>query len=81
MLHSLGRTVRLFRVRQGLTQKRYAKLVGSKHQHISAIERGHVNPSLLMLEAMAYALGLSTSALLAEAENAKRVAVHGRGPR
>ncbi|HMJ02146.1 MAG TPA: helix-turn-helix domain-containing protein, partial [Conexibacter sp.] len=57
-LYAFGRTVRILRARHGMTQKDYAQLVGARHQHISAIERGRVNPSLRTVHAMAGALGL-----------------------
>lgn len=66
--HELGQTVRLFRARRRLTQRQFGELVGLKAQHVSDIELGRVNPSLRTLGAMACALGLRASELLAEAE-------------
>jgi len=72
---ALGQTVRGLRARRRLTQRQFGDVVGLKAQHVSEIELGRVNPSLRTLSAMASALGLRTSELLAEAER------HGRpGP-
>ena len=65
---ALGYTVRLLRAQRRLTQRQFADLAGFKPQHLSDIELGRVNPSLRTLDAVARALGIRASDLLAEAE-------------
>lgn len=71
-LLAFGHVVRLQRGRLRLTQERLAERMCSRRQHISNIEQGKVNPSLLTIVAVAEALEIPLSELLAHAERACR---------
>lgn len=66
--HAFGRAVRVVRARANLTQKDLARHCRVRAQSISDIEQGRVNPSLRTIDAIAAAVHMSASDLLAEAE-------------
>jgi transcriptional regulator with XRE-family HTH domain len=55
----VGRNVRRFRQRKGLTQEELAEISGFSQQYISGLEGGHRNPTILTLYELATALGVS----------------------
>lgn len=55
-----------------MTQRDLALRVGTKRQHISEIERGRVNLSITMVNAIARALNMSNEALLAQVSALQR---------
>jgi transcriptional regulator with XRE-family HTH domain len=65
---ALGIAVRHFRAERELTQEALAHKAGITVGHLSKIERGHANPTWLTLQAIAAALGISTSRLAEQAE-------------
>lgn len=66
--HALGQAVKARRLELGLTQEAVA-LGGDLHQRwVSNVENGWRNPSYASLRRLAAGLGLSTSELLARAE-------------
>jgi transcriptional regulator with XRE-family HTH domain len=69
---TLGRTICGLRAKRRLTQESLAELVGSTPQHISQIELGRVNLKVATLSAVAVALGMTASRVLAEAEAAEQ---------
>jgi len=64
LLVSLGKSVRTRRESAGLTQEQLGDKAGLDPTYISGIERGVRNPSLLSIERLARALGVSISELL-----------------
>lgn len=66
--HRFGYAVRELRSKQGHTQRHLAASARLRRTHLVEIEAGRVNPTLSTIEALAAALGLRASELLAEAE-------------
>jgi len=66
--NSLGRTVRLLRRYQSLTQAELAEIAGLARNHIGEIERSGREPKLQTIVSVAGALGIHASELLARAE-------------
>ena len=69
---TFGRAVRERREELGLTQEQVANEADLHQRWISNVECGWRNPSLLSLRKLAAALDLSTSELLARAEQLER---------
>jgi transcriptional regulator with XRE-family HTH domain len=65
---SFGLNVRRFRIAKGWSQESLGDAAGLHRTYISGIERGVRNPTLLVVEKVANALGVPPSALLAEAK-------------
>jgi len=55
----VGRNVKRFRQREGLTQEQFAEVSGFSQQYISSLERGRRNPTVVTLYELAAALGVS----------------------
>jgi transcriptional regulator with XRE-family HTH domain len=55
----VGRNVRRFRQKSGLTQERFAEVSGFSQQYISGLEQGRRNPTIVTLYELAKALGVS----------------------
>jgi len=64
LLAALGKNVRTRRESSGLTQEQLGDKAGLDPTYISGIERGVRNPSLLSIERLARALGISVSEIL-----------------
>jgi transcriptional regulator with XRE-family HTH domain len=64
----VGLAVRRLRESEGLSQERFAAIVGVHRTFIGTVERGETNISLDNLERIAEALGRSPSQLLKAAE-------------
>lgn len=62
---ALGRNLRAFRSRKGLTQEKLAEHWGCSRGYISELERGKRNVSLRTLEYLATLTGTTPLALLA----------------
>ena len=60
----LGRQVRRARESAGLTQERFAELVGISPQNVSCVERGLTGVSLTVLRRMCEILQVSSDSLL-----------------
>ena len=60
----LGRRVRQAREAAGLTQERFAELIGVSPQNVSCVERGLAGVSLTVLRRMCEILHVSSDALL-----------------
>lgn len=69
----VGRNLKRFRAAANITQERLAERTGVPQQHISEIERGHGNPTVVTLSILADALGVSAVALLEPDEAANEV--------
>jgi transcriptional regulator with XRE-family HTH domain len=63
-----GRVLHDARMVAGLTQPDLAQRAGLHRNYVGEVERGVQCPSLCAVEAMAHALGVSASKLVAEAE-------------
>ena len=60
----VGRNVRQLRQAKGLTQEQLAFEAGLDLTYVGGIERGKRNPSLLVMVALAKALGADVAALV-----------------
>ena len=60
----VGRRIRLTREAAGLTQERFAELVGISPQNVSCVERGLAGVSLTVLRRMCEILRVSSDSLL-----------------
>lgn len=60
----VGRNVRRYRLKKGLTQEEFAEKSGFSQQYISGLEKGHRNPTVVTLYELAQALGVSHIDLL-----------------
>jgi transcriptional regulator with XRE-family HTH domain len=67
-LRALGAAVRTARVRRALTEAHLAERSGLSGQALKRFEVGRYNPTVLQLQAIAEALGLSLPELLKRAE-------------
>ena len=61
-----GRRIRELRERAGWSQERFAEACGLHRTYIGGIERGERNVSLVNIERIAMALGMSIAALFAD---------------
>lgn len=55
----VGRNVRIFREKAGLTQEELAERSGFSQQYISGLEKGKRNPTIVTLYELAVALDVS----------------------
>jgi transcriptional regulator with XRE-family HTH domain len=55
----VGRNVKRFRQKKGLTQEQFAEVSGFSQQYISSLENGRRNPTIVTLYELAVALGVS----------------------
>jgi transcriptional regulator with XRE-family HTH domain len=69
---SFGLAVKALRETRGWSQERLAEEADLNRSYVGEIERGSVVPSLLTLQKLADALGLSPSALMADSERIQR---------
>lgn len=58
--------MRCLREAKGLSQEQFAFEAGIHRTYVSDLERGARNPTILVVEKVAAALGVTTSELLAE---------------
>lgn len=58
--------LRMFRLKQGLTQKQLAAKAKMSYVHLSNVETGKADPSLSTLKRLAKALGVTVSELVKE---------------
>ena len=72
MRRLVGRNVRRFRERKGLTQEQFADLSGFSQQYISSLERGRRNPTIITIYELAVALGVSHIDLVSPAKVARK---------
>ena len=59
-----GKALRKIRLKNGLSQGDIAKKLGVHRSHISGLERGKRNPSLLTIKKMAQTLGVQAKNLV-----------------
>lgn len=60
----LGRNVKRFRLKKGLTQEEFADVSGFSQQYLSGLENGQRNPTVVTVYELAKALGVSHLDLL-----------------
>ena len=68
----VGLNLKKFRKELGLSQEEFAFKAELHRTYISGIERGVRNPTVLVLEGIAQALGVPTSRLLKETPERKK---------
>jgi transcriptional regulator with XRE-family HTH domain len=66
LVQLLGRNVRAYRKRRGLSQEQLALDAEMKRSYVSDLERGARNPSVRALGRLATALGVPPACLLSE---------------
>jgi transcriptional regulator with XRE-family HTH domain len=59
-----GKRLRDVRTRKGISQEKLAELSGLHRTYVSSVERGERNISLVNIESLAKALGVSMGALM-----------------
>lgn len=64
-----GQAVRRRREAAGLSQEEVAEKTGLSRNYVGMVERGETNPTLLVLHALAEALGTTMTAMVGEVEN------------
>lgn len=67
----LGRAIARLRREKGLSQEKFAQLVGVHRTYMGAVERGEKNLSIKSAERIARGLGIRVSALFEEAERGR----------
>lgn len=72
ILSALGARVRMLRQARGLSQEKLAELAGLHRTYISSVELGKRNVSLLNIQALANALGVSVEEFFKADEFRKR---------
>jgi XRE family transcriptional regulator, regulator of sulfur utilization len=65
---AFGRAVRALREERGLSQERLAEAADVDDTYISGLERGQRNPTLLTVQRVASALGVTLAELMAQVE-------------
>jgi len=68
-LRLFGSRVKRFRNEQGLTQERFAEMIGKTVEHVSYLERGERYPSFEVIVDIAEALSVSPAHLLSAADS------------
>ena len=58
--------MKIFRIRQGLTQKQMAEKLGISKSHYSGIEQGVQNPSYTVIETFAKVFGAENVKIMTE---------------
>lgn len=66
---AFGDAMKAARTQRGMSQEELGNRSGLHRAHIGEIERGEISPTLDSLQAIAHALGLPASELLATAES------------
>jgi transcriptional regulator with XRE-family HTH domain len=72
MRRLVGRNVRRFRERKGMTQERFAEVSGFSQQYISSLEQGRRNPTIITVYELSVALGMSHLDLLRPPKTVRR---------
>ena len=60
----VGRNVKHFRQKNGLTQEQFSEVSGFSQQYISGLEQGKRNPTIVTIYELSQALGVSYLDLL-----------------
>ena len=59
MRRLVGQNVKRIRLKEGLTQEKFAEISGLSQQYLSSLENGRRNPTVVTLYELASALGVS----------------------
>jgi len=73
IVSSFGKCVRHLRQEQGWTQETLAEHADLSRSYLGELERGRVIPSLLTLNKLSHALGVSLTNLLAQTERIAQI--------
>ncbi len=68
MQQKLGRAVRRLRAQADYSQESFAAAAGIHRTYMGLVERGRVSATIMTIQKIANALGMTPSVLLAEAE-------------
>lgn len=55
----VGKNLKFFRQKKGLTQEQFSELSGFSQQYLSGLEQGKRNPTIVTIYELARALGIS----------------------
>ena len=72
----IGRSIRMLRLKYGLTQAQLATALNTKRTYISTVERGVVIPSVLTIERIGAVFGLDIAGLFLIVRQMKSEADH-----
>ena len=72
----IGRSIRMLRLKYGLTQAQLATALNTKRTYISTVERGVVIPSVLTIERIGAVFGLDIAGLFLTVRQMKNEAAH-----
>jgi transcriptional regulator with XRE-family HTH domain len=72
MRRLVGRNVKRFREKKGLTQEQFADLSGFSQQYISSLEQGRRNPTIITIYELSAALDVSHVDLVRPAKAGRR---------
>jgi len=64
ILTIVGENIKYYRTKLGMTQEELAERAGINRSYLASLERGRRNTTLKTVEALAMALGVSTSELV-----------------
>jgi transcriptional regulator with XRE-family HTH domain len=64
----VGRNVKRYRQKNGLTQEQFSEIAGFSQQYLSGLEQGKRNPTIVTIYEIAQALGVSHLDLLRPAK-------------
>ena len=59
MRRLVGQNVKRIRLKEGLTQEKFAEISGFSQQYLSSLENGRRNPTVVTVYELASALGVS----------------------
>lgn len=68
----VGRNVKHFRQKKGLTQEQFSEISGFSQQYISGLEQGKRNPTIVTVYELSQALDVSYLDLLRPSKSASR---------
>ncbi|MEK3742403.1 helix-turn-helix domain-containing protein [Brevibacillus fluminis] len=70
-MEAIGESIRLHRLKNGMSQEQLALNAGVNTSYIGQIERGEKNPTIKVLEKISSALGISLLALISSYESTR----------
>ena len=73
MRRLVGQNVKRIRLKEGLTQEKFAEISGFSQQYLSSLENGRRNPTVVTLYELATALGVSHMDLVRPIKKKKQI--------